>query len=97
MDKLTGTPTEQITLHLVTELAENGSLRDLLNDPSFWPRSISSVAHIATEIARGMRYIHSKRFVHRDLKPDNILVRSPFFIFSSFFLHLFIFFSQPKN
>jgi hypothetical protein len=63
-------------IHL--ELAEHGSLRDVLRRiagkrvPQFW--TPTGMAIIICDIVLGMRYIHSRSVVHRDLKPSNILV-----------------------
>eukprot|EP00040_Diaphanoeca_grandis_P034701 m.216423 g.216423 ORF g.216423 m.216423 type:complete len:1123 (+) comp33207_c7_seq3:167-3535(+) len=55
---------------LVTELMEGGSLRKLLLDVDHdlgWTQRLL----FATDIARGMHYLHSKETLHRDLKADN--------------------------
>jgi serine/threonine protein kinase len=54
---------------LVTELMVNGSLRRLLDssEPITWSQRFT----FARDIASGMRYLHSKFTVHRDLKAEN--------------------------
>ncbi|KAH8650031.1 kinase-like domain-containing protein [Xylariales sp. PMI_506] len=37
----------------------------------------SEVAVIITQLSQALQYMHQKSFVHRDLKPQNILVSSP--------------------
>jgi serine/threonine-protein kinase len=38
------------------------------------PLSIGDAVHIALDIARGLEHAHSRNIVHRDIKPDNILI-----------------------
>jgi len=38
------------------------------------PLSENSIRSIVTQIARGLRYLHSRGFIHRDIKPENILI-----------------------
>lgn len=56
--------------YLVTELMPKGSLRELLVDisiPLEWPTRFK----FASDVARGMVYLHSLGAVHRDLKAEN--------------------------
>lgn len=58
---------------MITELAENGSLLDFLRkqSPSI---SLSLIWNFTVQIATGMAYLESKRFLHRDLACRNVLI-----------------------
>jgi serine/threonine protein kinase len=59
---------------LVLELAQ-GSLADRLDHhPGPWP--LPDATERLAEIAEGMQYIHESGWVHGDLKPSNVLLRS---------------------
>jgi serine/threonine protein kinase/Tfp pilus assembly protein PilF len=58
-------------LFLVMELVEGGSLARLLIDE---PRGSRKAVELLEQAARGVHHAHEKGVVHRDLKPDNILV-----------------------
>ncbi|XP_012563273.2 uncharacterized protein LOC105847951 [Hydra vulgaris] len=60
------------TFYLLTEYMEKGSLSDLLKkEPNLSYRCRVS---IACNIASGMKRIHEKNFIHRDIRPDNIFI-----------------------
>jgi serine/threonine protein kinase len=62
-------------LHLVTEFAANGALPEYvhaLQHSGAW--STARALALGCDIARGLEFVHKKRLVHCDLKPDNIVV-----------------------
>ncbi len=56
---------------IVMEYMDGGDLRKFLKDLS-WNSSLA----IAFEVAKGLAYIHSLGYVHRDLKSLNVLINS---------------------
>jgi serine/threonine protein kinase len=58
---------------VVTEFA-SGELFKILQDDQFLPES--TVANVALHLCRALRFLHSRRVIHRDMKPQNILVCS---------------------
>jgi serine/threonine protein kinase len=47
----------------------------MLQEDWHHPQLIGAV-DVMLQVAEGMKYLHSLRFAHRDLKPDNILMKS---------------------
>jgi tetratricopeptide (TPR) repeat protein len=63
-----GTAGDQVFIAM--ELVRSGSLRDWLAKP----RSIRDIVRVAIDVAHGLAAAHAAGLVHRDVKPDNILV-----------------------
>ncbi len=55
------------------EYIEGESLRERLRRDGHFP--VSEVARIAREIAKPMSYAHARGIIHRDVKPENVLLR----------------------
>ncbi|CAD8065716.1 unnamed protein product [Paramecium sonneborni] len=58
--------------YLIMEYAAGGSLKELMK------KSLeeSIISQIMQSIFTGVEYLHSKQIIHRDIKPDNILIKN---------------------
>ncbi|XP_030621003.1 serine/threonine-protein kinase 33 [Chanos chanos] len=61
-------------MYLVTELCEGGELKELLQKNKYFTEE--ETRHIIRSLAEAIAYLHKKDVVHRDLKLENILVKS---------------------
>ncbi|OMJ69099.1 hypothetical protein SteCoe_33267 [Stentor coeruleus] len=63
---------DTIKIYIILEYAEKGSLFNIirkrikLSENEIWP--------IFTQICVGLNYLHTKNLIHRDIKPDNLLI-----------------------
>ena len=58
--------------YLVYELVEGGSLADRIDAARRLPEA--DAVRIITQVAQALHYAHQRNVIHRDVKPDNILV-----------------------
>ncbi len=61
--------------YLVQELVRGTTLRQLLSDQGYLPAEIA--AAIAVEIAAALEHAHGLGVIHRDMKPENVLLDLP--------------------
>ncbi len=62
------------TPYLVMELLEGESLADLLTREA--PLTPKRALHTMSQLLAGLRYVHERGVVHRDLKPGNVFMQS---------------------
>ena len=63
------------TFWIIMELCNHGDLNDFFRKKN---PNMHQKVEIMTGIAQGITYLHSKDVIHRDIKPDNILMASEF-------------------
>ena len=64
---------EQDYVCIVMELIENSVDKEIKKNG---PYEVKDALNLAIQISSALRFAHSKRFVHRDIKPQNILISS---------------------
>jgi hypothetical protein len=58
--------------YIITEFMDKGSLDNLLYNIGLV--EFEKKIKILLDIAQGMKYLHERNFIHRDLKPQNVLI-----------------------
>jgi len=58
--------------YIVSEFIEGRTLREILNEGSL---EISQVLDISVQVASALHAAHEAHLVHRDIKPDNLMIR----------------------
>lgn len=66
-------------LWVVMEYMEGGSLTDIIencqaNTTSHSPLTEPQIAYIVRETCQGLKFLHDKHIIHRDIKSDNVLL-----------------------
>ncbi|KAG2423171.1 hypothetical protein HXX76_010939 [Chlamydomonas incerta] len=66
-------------LYIIQEFADGGPLGRLYGHPALWlspgVANLGAVLPLALGIARALEHVHSKRIVHGDLNPNNVLLK----------------------
>jgi serine/threonine protein kinase len=65
---------EEGRLYIVMEYVSGGSLRDVLDEAKGRPLPLEKVLAWAQQTAEGLAEAHNHRIVHRDIKPDNLML-----------------------
>ncbi|MGV8042143.1 MAG: protein kinase [Thermoanaerobaculaceae bacterium] len=60
------------TYYIAMELVDGGTLRNLCDRIPLVPVEVS--LHVAAEVLRGLAHAHASGIIHRDVKPQNVLI-----------------------
>ncbi len=60
---------------LFLDYLTGGSLKSWIDDGHVKPGQWDLIIEIAMQVAEGLAYAHSKGVIHRDVKPENLLIR----------------------
>ena len=60
---------------IVSEYANNGSLRQWLRDNGGKSPNLEKTVEIMSGVLDGLSHLHAQKIVHRDLKPENVLLK----------------------
>lgn len=71
-------------IYIVSEYADGGTLENLLSENGGRAESAEEAVRIILEILAGLERMHGAGFVHRDVKPANILIRKNVFCLADF-------------
>lgn len=63
--------TEKGHSYFVMEYIDGGTLHDLMQDRKL---KTEEIVHIMTQVCDGLQYAHDRGVIHRDIKPNNILI-----------------------
>ena len=66
------------TFYLVLDICSGGNLKEYLQKHKFLPQNKAIL--VMKSVLEGLQAMHSKNIMHRDVKPDNILFKTPEFL-----------------
>lgn len=65
---------DEKNLYILQEYAIHGELYELMNKQPGKRFPERQTAQYIYQVAKALKYIHSKKVIHRDIKPENILL-----------------------
>lgn len=71
-------------IYLVSEFADGGSLQKWLRANGGKAPTFEDAVEIADQILKGLEGLHRQGFIHRDLKPDNVLIKKGTYCLADF-------------